>query len=75
VRCLCPRTAREVLIAEIIEPANVLTSTVRRTKFKEGPVFDHLNKGRAREQCSVVKNCLNDLNFVSWEIKYDEEDI
>ena len=63
------------MIAEIIEPANVLTSTVRRTKLKESPVFDHLNKGRVREQCTVEKNCLNDLSFVSWEVKYDEEDI
>ena len=63
------------MIAEIIEPANVLTSIVRRTKLKESPVFDDLNEWRAREQCTVVKNYLNDLSFVSWEVKDDVENI
>ena len=75
MRCLCPRTAREILIAEIIEPANVLTSIVRKSKLKESPVFDDLNEWRAREQCTVVKKCLNYLRFVSWEVKDDEENI
>ena len=63
------------MIAEIIEPSNALTSIVRRTKLKESPVFDYLNEGRIREQCTVMKNCLNDLRFVSWEVKDDAENI
>jgi hypothetical protein len=43
--------------------------------LKESPVFDDLNEWRAREQCTVVKNCLNDLSFVSWEVKDDVENI
>ena len=70
-----PVPARKVLITKVIEPANVLTSIIRRTKLKESPVSDYFNEGRVREQCTVVKNCLNGLSFVGWEVKDDVENI